>query len=117
MGTGTGTGMGPDIDRALLAQTSIDYLSVHVHPIDGHSLPLRARPPCVPVPQGGEGTSARLTSVSERPPRGSDKPRRRRRAGGPGRKAVVMDGDVALQAGDAGIGGATAADAVSGRSA
>ncbi len=38
VGAGTGTWSDPGIDRALLAQTSIDYLSVHVYPIDPSSL-------------------------------------------------------------------------------
>ncbi|HXQ96122.1 MAG TPA: alkaline phosphatase family protein, partial [Candidatus Acidoferrales bacterium] len=34
VGAGTGTWSDPAIDQALLADTSIDYLSVHVYPID-----------------------------------------------------------------------------------
>jgi hypothetical protein len=38
IGAGTGTWSDPAIDQALAAQTSIDYLSVHVYPIDHTSV-------------------------------------------------------------------------------
>jgi hypothetical protein len=38
VGAGTGTWMGAAIDQALVTQTSIDYVSVHVYPIDAQSL-------------------------------------------------------------------------------
>ena len=38
VGAGTGTWMNSTIDQALVTQTSIDYLSVHVYPVDAQSL-------------------------------------------------------------------------------
>ena len=38
VGAGTGTWMNSAIDQALVAQTPIDYLSVHVYPVDAQSL-------------------------------------------------------------------------------
>ena len=38
LGAGTGTWEGPTIDQSLLTNTSIDYLSVHVYPVDSQSL-------------------------------------------------------------------------------